>query len=204
MNFDKLPSRDAILKAVAALQSRNVFVTLVDDKTQALAKLKELIPAGGQVMTGSSATLEQIGFVDLLKSGQHPWRNLKDDILAEKDPAKQSLLRKQASLAEHFVASMHAITEDGVTVTASFSGSQIAPYAFTSDHVIWVAGAQKIVPTLDDAFRRVREYCLPHEDQRMKGLGAAGSAIGMMLVYEKQGLPKRRFDLILINELVGV
>jgi len=204
MDYGRMPNQDTVTRTIAALKARNIFVDLVENKEQALAKLKSLIPEGGQVMTGGSATLEQIGFIDLLKSGRHPWLNLKNEIFSEKDPAKQAELRKKSVLAEHFVASVHAIAETGETVVASFSGSQIPSFAFTSNHVIWVAGAQKIVPTLEDAMRRVREYCLPHEDQRMKSIGGAGSAIGMLLVFERLTLPQRRIDLILINESVGV
>ena len=157
-------------------------------------------------MTGASLTLKEIGFEELLKSGQHRWRNLKGEIISEKDPSKQSQLRKQGTLADYFLGSVHAIAESGEIIIASATGSQLAPYAYSSSHVIWVTGAQKIVPTIEAGFRRVREYNLPHEDQRMKNAFGenAGSFIGKLLVFAREAPYLRRsVTLLLVKEPVG-
>ncbi len=202
MAYDILPSKAAIDRTLEALKARGIGVRLVDDGEQALEELRKMIPKGDGVMTGGSTTLEQIGFTDLLITGRHPWKNLKDAILKEKDPAKQSRLRRESVLADHFIGSVHALTETGEAVVASASGSQIPAYAFSSNHVIWVVGAQKIVPDLDAGLKRVREYCLPLEDQRVKSTGGAGSMIGWLLIFEKL-MPFRKIDLILVNEVLG-
>jgi hypothetical protein len=68
-----------------------------------------------------------------------------------------------------------------------------------------VAGTQKIVPTLDAALKRVREYALPQEDKRMKSLGRPGSAINKLLIIEAEpAMLQRNVHLILVNHLVGV
>jgi hypothetical protein len=76
-------------------------------------------------MQGSSVTLEEIGLIDYLKSGKHQWSNLKDGIFAEREPAKQSLLRKQATMSDHYLGSVHALAETGEFVIASNTGSQL-------------------------------------------------------------------------------
>jgi len=154
-------------------------------------------------MTGSSTTLEQIGFVELLKSGKHPWKNFKDILLAEKDQAKQMELRKKSVAIDYFIGSVHAVTENGEVLIASASGSQLPSYAFSSDNVIWVAGTQKIVPTVEEGFRRIREYCFPLEDKRMKSVGFPGSAIGKILLFEREIMPNRKIKLIFVNEKLG-
>jgi len=58
-------------------------------------------------------------------SWEHPWKNLKDEILAEKDPARQMELRRGSVLYDFFLGSVHAIVETGETITASASGSQL-------------------------------------------------------------------------------
>ena len=45
-------------------------------------------------------------------------------ILAEKDPAKQALLRTQSALSDFYLGSVHAIAETGEFIIASNSGSQ--------------------------------------------------------------------------------
>jgi len=203
MDYEILASEDVIAKTVEAVKARGVEVVVVDNRAEALEKVKGMIPKGADVMNASSRTLEEIGFVEYLKSGAHGWNNLHVAILAENDPQKQAKLRAQSVLSEYFLGSVHAIAETGELVTASASGSQIPGYAFSSSHVIWVAGTQKITPTLEDAFKRVRTYVFPLEDQRMKGLGYPGSAIAKILINEREILPDRKATLILVREKLG-
>lgn len=202
MSFTDLADQATIDKTLVGLKARNVQAEFVQTAAEAVEAIKKLIPNGASVMTGSSTTLNQIGFTDLLKDGQHPWNNLKNAIVAETDATKQSELRRQSSLAQYFLGSVHAVTSDGELLIASASGSQLGPYAFTADNVIWVVGAQKIVPTLDDAFKRVREHVFPLEDARMKSTGAPGSVFGKWLIFEREVMP-RKIHLILVNEVLG-
>lgn len=206
MDYAILPTLDRIQRTLEAVQARGIGAELVETKEAALApRIQFMIPAGAVVMTGSSITLQQIGFEAVLISGQHPWRNFKADLLAEKDPAKQSAMRMQGTLAEYFLDSVNALAETGELVFASGSGSQSPAYAFTSRNVIWVAGAQKITPTLNDALQRIREYVLPLEDQRQKSLGnRAGSSIGRILILEREPpYLRRNLTLILVNQALG-
>jgi hypothetical protein len=190
---------------VDAVNRRGIHADLAQTKESALERVQSLIPAGAVVMTGASVTLQQIGFEALLISGNHPWRNFKADLLAEKDPLKQSAMRREGTLAEYYLGSVNALAETGELVFASGSGSQLPAYAFTSRNVIWVAGTQKITPTLEDAVRRVREYVLPLEDQRQKSIGnQAGSRINRMLIIEGEpAYLRRNLRLILVNQALG-
>lgn len=203
MNYDSLPSEEMIKKTMEAVKTRGISVEFVNTGDDAFKRLKELIPSGSEIMTGSSTTLEQIGFVDLLKSGKHSWKNLKDEILAEKDPAKQAELRKKSITSRYFIGSVHAVAQTGEILIASASGSQIPSYAFSSDNVIWIVGAQKIVPTLEEGFNRIRNYSLPLEDRRMKSVGYPGSTIGKILLFEREINPSRKITLIFVNEKLG-
>ena len=205
MAYDTLPAPERIQRTVEAVNARGIHAELVETKEAALERLKALIPPGCVVMTGGSVTLQQIGFESTLISGDHPWRNFKADLLAEKDPVKQSAMRRQGALAEYYLGSVNALAETGELVFASGSGSQLPAYAYTSRNLIWVAGTQKIAPTLEDATRRVREYVLPLEDQRQKSLGnQAGSRINRILIIEGEPVYLRRnLTLILVNQVLG-
>ena len=194
-----------IEKTIEAVNARGIQAELVQTGAEALARLTSLIPQGASVMTGGSLTLTQIGLDDLLISRNHPWKNLKDDILAEKDFTHQAQLRRESTLADYYLGSVQAIVESGELVIASGSGSQLPAYAYSSKNVIWVAGVQKIVPDFNAAMERVREYALPIEDQKMKALGFPGSAIGKLLIFERESARYgRNIHLILVNEVVGV
>jgi hypothetical protein len=205
MTYDTLPAPERVQRTVEAVNARGIHAELVETKEAALERLKALIPPGCVVMTGGSVTLQQIGFEDILISGDHPWRNFKADLLAEKDPVKQSTMRRQGALAEYYLGSVNALAETGELVFASGSGSQLPAYAYTSRNVIWVAGTQKIAPTLEDAMRRVREYVFPLEDQRQRSLGnQAGSRINRILIIEGEpAYLRRNLTLILVNQVLG-
>ena len=206
MDYSILPDQKRIRTALDAVSARGIAAELVETKEAALERLLALIPPGSDVMTGASLTLTQIGLDELLISGKQPWHNRKADITAENDPARRSVLRKQSVLSDYFLGSVHAIAETGELVVASATGSQLASYAFASSHVIWIAGAQKIAPTLEDAVRRVREYVLPLEDRRMKSaIGPQiGSFIGKLMIFEKEAPYLRRsVTLLLVNEVLG-
>lgn len=203
MDYTNIPSGEVIAKVAEALMARNITPVVVNTKEEALKEIKKLIPAGASVMNGSSMTLQEIGFVDYLKGNTHGWDNVYENILNEKDPAKKSRLRKESVLADYFLGSVHAITEAGQVVVASASGSQIPSYAFTSDNVIWVAGAHKIVPTLDAAFARIRDLVVPLEDAHMKSAGHPGTVLARTLIFEREIMPYRKITMILVKEKLG-
>jgi hypothetical protein len=202
MDWNTIPGQSAIDRTMAGLRARNFNPVLVGNRGEALGKLQQAIPAGTEVMTGSSTTLIEIGLIDLLKSGKHPWRAWKDRILTEKDQAKQADLRRASTTAEYFIGSVQAITETGQVLGVDASGSRQGGYVFGAKHVLWVVGVNKIVSDLDMAFRRLHEHVVPLEDARMKKTGAPGTYIGKMVVYEREGIPDR-ISTILIREILG-
>jgi|SRR5450759_2228529 L-lactate utilization protein LutB len=203
MKYDALTSKETVEKTMKALKPRGINPEFVSTKEDALSRLKQLIPSGAEMMTAGSTTLDQIGFTDFLISGKHPWNNLKDKILAEKDPVKQNELRKKSVTADYMIGSVHAVVETGEVLVVNATGSSIPSFSFSSDNVIWVVGTQKIVPTVEEGFKRLREYCFPLEDKRMKSIGYPGSALGKFLLFEKETNPNRKLTLIFVNEKLG-
>ncbi len=193
----------AIARAAAALKSRGVDVFVVRDRAAALEKLLELIPAGSEVYTMSSVTLDETG-IDREIDGSGRFASVRKSVTSIEDKEKRNAARRSGSACEFATGSVHAITESGELVIVSQTGSQIAPYAYTAAHVVWVAGAQKIVRDLDSAFARIREYVVPLEDARMKKVygPAAGTGINKILIFEKEAVPGRA-KLILVREKLG-
>jgi len=204
VDFVTIPPKEIVEKTAVALIEHGIKVVIVEKKEHALEKIKELIPAGASVMNGASQTLEQIGFVEYLKSGRHPWKNLHLPILAEQDPTKQMKLRRQSVFAQYFLGSIQAVTEDGQVLVASATGSQIAPYAYTASNVVWVASTNKIVPVIEDGLRRIHEYSFPLEDGRMKNVGRPGSMLSKILIFGRESARMgRTITMILVNEKLG-
>jgi hypothetical protein len=205
VGLNVLVNQTDVEQTAAAISARGIKVAVVETGAEALAHIQQLIPAGAQINTGGSKTLKDIGLEDLLVSKSHQWHNLKDAVLAEQDRSKQGDLRRKSSLAEYYLGSVQAVAQTGELVIASAMGNQIAAYAFTSPNVVWVVGAQKIVPSLAEAITRVREYAMQQEDVRMKSLGHPGTMLGKLMIFEREA-PQlgRNVNLILVKEAVGV
>jgi hypothetical protein len=199
----ELADQAVVKRTGDSLEGRGFHVEFLNNKDEALERLKTLIPSGVEVMTGSSTTLKEIGFVDFLSSGKHLWNNLKEKIVAENDPKKQAELRKKSITSDYFLGSVHAVTQSGQVIVVSATGSQLSSYVYASNNVIWVVGTQKIVPNIEEGLRRIREYVFPLEDQRMKQAGYKGSTIAKILIFEKETLPSRKITLIFVNEKLG-
>lgn len=204
MDYGHLASDEAIEKTVTALAERNVEAIVIENGAAALAKIKELVPAGASVMNGSSVTLEEIGFVEYLKSGTHPWNNLHAGILAEKDPGKQARLRREAALADYYLGSVHALTEGGEFLIASNSGSQLPMLTFTSPNVVFVVGAQKIVPDMPAAFDRLDTYVIPREEKHMQDLYGAHTFPSKTVIWRRESpTSSRKIRMLLVKEKLG-
>lgn len=204
IDYSILAAPEVVARTVEAVRARGIKVTLVDTGAEALAKIHEIVPPGATIMTALSQSLQEIGLEAQLINKEHPWHNLKDEILAEQDPALQMQLRLQSVLSPWYLGGVQAIAETGEILVTSGSGSQLPSYAFTSPNLVWVAGTQKIVPTLEAGLRRIREYSLPLEHVRMQKMGRPGAALTKILIieheYERMG---RNVNLILVNERVG-
>ena len=204
MEYDKLATQEGINKTTAALNTNGVETLVVESGTAALEKIKELIPKGVSVMNGASRTLEQIGYVDYLKSGEHGWNNLHEAILAEQDRAKQSILRKQAELSDYYLGSVHALSENGEFVIASNTGSQLPHVVFTSPNLIFVVSTKKIVPTLADAMKRLEEHVIPLEDENMMGKFKVHTQASKIVIFRRENpIMGRKVRMILVNENLG-
>ena len=205
MDYDTLASVERINRAIVGLKSHNIRAEVVDSGVAALARIKELIPKNVSVMNGTSRTLEQIGYIDYLKAGTHEWDNLKENIVAEKDPVKQAELRKHSVVSEYYLGSVHALAENGDIVVASASGSQLPHVVFTSQNLIFVVSTKKIVPTLADAFDRIEKHVFPLEDARMQeAYGGAHSVLAKILILKAEpAMMKRTVQVLLVNENLG-
>ncbi len=102
---------------------------------------------------------------------------------------------------DYALGSVHAVTRDGTLVIASASGSQLASYAWGAANVIFVAGAQKLVPTLAAAHERIYLHSLPLEDARAQAAYGQHSQVGKILEIHQE-LPGR-IHVVLIRQQVG-
>jgi len=203
MDYTKVPTNETIEKTISALKNHGINVVLVENKKQALEEILKNVPEGSKVMNGSSTTLIEIGFSEMLKTGNHKWINLHEEILKETDRTKQSdLRRKSITDADYFLCSVNAITEDGKLVAVDASGSRVGALPFAAKSVLIIAGANKIVPDIDGAFARIQNYVINLENERAMKVYGVKSSLNKWIIIEKESKPNR-IKLILVKEALG-
>jgi len=98
-SLDERPTDQELETAVSNLEERGFDVVVVDDADAALDEVLSRIPAGASVMNGHSTTLEEIGFVDHLASGDHDWAALHEHVGDADDDAERARRRREAQAA---------------------------------------------------------------------------------------------------------
>jgi len=199
--FSRLASAAQIERTMQALEANNIHTILAENGAVAKKKLFEILPGDAEVFTSNSVTLNALGISDEIdKSGHYVSVRAK---LGEMDPKTQTReMQKMGATPEYMIGSVHAVTETGRILIASLSGSQLAGYAAAAEHIIWVVGTQKIVPTLEEGIRRLQEYTLPLEDARAFKAYGIHSSINKLLIVKKEVIPGRT-TMILVKENLG-
>jgi hypothetical protein len=197
--FAAVADDEALSRAAKGLRERGYASHVVDTVADARVLVRDLLPRDKAIFTANSETLRHSGLLADIDDGEE-FVSVRAR-LADVDPKDVRTQITMGATPDVVVGSVHAITEDGIMVVASASGSQFAPYAAGAEKAIWVVGGQKVVPDLDTAFRRVRTYTFPREHDRMRQLGFA-SFIGKLLVMEREYDPTRG-TVVLIREEIG-
>lgn len=205
MQWDKLATDESINKTIAALQANGIDAIVVNTGEDAKNKVLELIPKQAEVMPMTSVTLDSIGISQVInESGEY---NSVRNKLNQLNRETQSVeMQRLGAAPEWAVGSVHAVTEDGKVFIASNTGSQLPAYAYGSEHVIWIVGAQKIVKNTEDATSRIYDYVLPIETKRaQKAYGLPDtfqSNVSKLLLITKELIP-HRITLIFVKEKLG-
>jgi hypothetical protein len=191
----------ALDRAAEGLRARGFDAHVVPNGLAARELLLSLVPAGAQVGEGASATLDQIGVTEIIeKSGRYEAVRLQTRAMDRQTQAGE--IRRLSNAPDFQINSVHALTEKGEMLIASATGSQLGPIVSGAGRVILVVGAQKVVPDLATAYRRLDDYAFPMEDARAQQAYGMHSSVRKTLVL--QGDFPGRTSVIIVREAVGV
>ena len=201
--WNRMPSEEEIAATAEALEKNaNIRVIRAADGDQALEKIKERIPAGTEVMNGSSTTLIEIGYQDLVRSDKSPWKNLRQAVDSESDPVRRDDLRRRSIIADYFLSGVNAISRTGMLAACDATGSRTGAWLFGARNLILVSGVNKIVSSEEEALQRIREYAYPLEDARINKAQGAHSRVAKCAILRNEW-KTGRVTLILINDKLG-
>ena len=198
--FTSLPDEQTLQATVVALEEHGFSVDVVDDLDGAREAVLARVPKGSSVMTNTSLTLEETGLVEAINDGG-VYDSVRNKLFTLDFLTQQQEMKELAGQPSYALGSVHAITREGALVIASASGSQLASYAWGAANVIFVVGAQKLVPTAEAARERIYEHSLPLEDARAIASYGQHSSVGKILEIHQE-LPGR-IHVVLIRQSVG-
>jgi hypothetical protein len=198
--YTVLPDDQMIAATVVALEEHGFSVDIVDDLDAAREAVLARIPEGSTVMTNTSVTLEETGIAAAVDNGG-PYESARNKMMALDFATQLQEIKAIAGQPDYALGSVHAITRDGALVIASASGSQLASYAWGAPNVIFVVGAQKLVPNLEAARERIIEHSLPLEDARAHAAYGQNSRVGKILEIHQED--PGRIHVVLIRQAIG-
>jgi acyl-CoA hydrolase len=199
--FTTLPDDHLLQATVVALEEHGFSVEVVSDLDAARQAVLARIPEGSSVMTNTSVTLADTGIADAINDAGGRWESARNKMFALDFATQAQEMKAIGGQPDYALGSVHAVTRDGTLVIASASGSQLASYAWGAANVIFVVGAQKLVPTLAAAHERIYQHSLLLEDARAQAVYGQHSQVGKVLEIHQE-LPGR-VHIVLIRQPVG-
>ena len=151
-------------RAMVALTRNNMKTHLVDSREEVIPLLKKFIPVGSSVSYGGSQTLEQCAVIPFLRQSNY---QVLDRNAPGLTPEEVKEVQRQAFLADFYLCSANAITEDGYLYAVDGNGNRVAAMVYGPEKVFVIAGYNKIVADKDAAQERVRRLAAPANMQRL-------------------------------------
>ena len=194
-------------KVISGLESRNMSGYYAANKEEALKKALELIPEGASVTMGGAMSACEIGLVDAVKKGNY---NFIDRYAAEDMEAAM----REAYHTDVYLASINAITEDGILVNIDGNSNRVSAIAYGPKKVVFIVGMNKVCSDVDGAMKRARNVAAPMNAQRFpihtpcKETGScmdckSPETICCNFMITRFSRHAGRFHVILVNDSLG-
>lgn len=195
---------------IAALKRRHIEGVYAENKETALAAALAMIPEGSSVGWGGSASIEEIGLKQAVKEG--PYSVIDRDTAKDAEERKQ--LERQCFFTDYYLMGTNAITEDGILVNLDGRGPRVAALCYGPNHVIVIAGMNKLVSDVEAAVKRVRHTAAPINALRFPGESPCRkgglcknclqpSCICSQLIITRNSMDPNRIKVILVGEDLG-
>lgn len=195
---------------VENLNNRHFEAYYCPTAAEALEKALSLIPEKSSVSWGGSMTIRDMGLTKALH--ERDYEVIDRDL--GKTPEEVAALHRQGLLADYFLTSTNAISEEGVLVNIDGTGNRLAAICFGPKNVIVICGMNKVAKDVDAAVKRVRGYAAPVNSMRFRGKTPCASTgrchncisaecICNQVLITRVCRPAGRIKVILVGEDLG-
>jgi len=192
---------------IKGLESRNMSGYYAASKEEALRLALQLIPRGSSVTMGGGESVHAIGLTAALKQGDYNFIDREE----YEDRREAMLLAYDADV---FLASVNAMTKDGVLVHIDGNANRVSAIAYGPKKVIFIVGMNKVCSDADGAMKRARNVAAPINVQRF-GLSTPCTKTGCCMdckspdticcqfLVTRYSRHKDRIHVILVNDSLG-
>ena len=196
---------------INALEKRNMTAYYCENIEACRQKVLELVPAGSVISWGGSMTIHECGVPQALKD-RGDCEVLDRSLYTTPEQQKEFAVKTFQS--DYFLMSTNAITLDGELVNIDGYGNRVASLIYGPEHVIIIAGMNKVVPDVKQGFDRVRNIASPPNTIRLSKdtpcakTGKCGNCMSPdcicnQIVVTRRSRDKQRIIVILVNENLG-
>jgi L-lactate utilization protein LutB len=151
-----------------ALAANNFDVYVADNKDLAKKMAYEtIIPAMAPktISWGGSMTFVATRLYEALKSD--PRYTVLDTYDKSLSPEQSMQRRRESLLVDLFITGANAVTAKGHLVNLDMIGNRVAALTFGPKNVLVLVGRNKMVPDLETALTRVKDYAAPVNVMRL-------------------------------------
>ncbi len=205
------------LEALKGKLEKNNFTVDVVDRLEEARELVlgKILSARNpkSVSWGGSMTFVSCGLYEVLRTR----KDLEVIDTFEKGVPFEEMLerRRRALLVDLFFTGTNAVTEQGHLVNLDMYGNRVAALTFGPRAVVVLIGRNKIVPDLESAFHRVKEYAAPINAMRLDKKTpcvktgvcqdcSSPERICNHWTVTAKCFPKGRIHIVLINQDCGI
>ncbi|MGE5579102.1 MAG: lactate utilization protein [Bacillota bacterium] len=207
---EKWYNRHLAEKCVEALRKKGFTAYFAETKDKAKRLALEAVPPGASVGIGGSVTIRELGIHEALKERGN---TVYDHWDASLSPTGKTEARDRQITADVFMSSTNALTMNGTLVNIDGTGNRVASMIFGPKASVVVCGYNKIVPTLEDAVRRVRKHAAPVNYKRLNAKAPCledgdcdncpGALCRVTTIIEGKPSGKTQFVVIIVGEKLG-
>jgi hypothetical protein len=204
------------LEALKTALEKNNFAVYLAPRNEDVSRIvtEDILPAvnPASMSWGGSRTFVECGLYRQLRTT--PDMNVIDTYDTQIPDAEKMERRRQALLVDLFFTSTNAVTESGHLVNLDMIGNRVAALTFGPKFVVVLVGRNKIVPDLENAWDRIKNYAAPVNTMRLEkktpcqatsfcqDCNSPERICNTWTITEK-AFPKNRVKIILINENLG-
>ncbi|MGN0448132.1 MAG: lactate utilization protein [Acutalibacteraceae bacterium] len=192
------------------LEKRNMTGIYCESREACLKTVLELIGDGKTVSWGGSESMKQCGIAEALKAKGTC------TVLDRTEYAPEDMkdFYTKTFNADYFIMGTNAITLDGELVNIDGNGNRLSSLIFGPEHVIVIAGINKVASDLKDAFWRVRNIASPPNTIRLQKNTPctkdgrchdcfSPDCICNQIVVTRRSREKERIIVLLVNDSLG-